>query len=121
MASLILSATPPAHLLALAPEALDAPDVAETAALEATLARRGVAFAPAFAVVPDGAVADLAWPLQPAPGFEAFDYHGTGYFVDHDARFPGFLQDYTCGERTYDLDTGYNHNGTDYYLWPYPW
>ena len=62
-----------------------------------------------------------AWPLQLAPGFAPFGYYGTGYFVDHDPRFPNMIQDYTCGERTYDLDTGYNHAGTDYYLWPYPW
>ncbi|MGH7291437.1 MAG: peptidoglycan DD-metalloendopeptidase family protein [Myxococcota bacterium] len=31
------------------------------------------------------------------------------------------MQDYTCGTRTYDLATGYNHHGTDYYLWPFPW
>ncbi|HEY0230200.1 MAG TPA: peptidoglycan DD-metalloendopeptidase family protein [Dokdonella sp.] len=66
-------------------------------------------------------VAGLAWPLQAAPGFFAFDYHGVSNFVDHDARFPGFLQDYTCGARTYDLASGYNHGGTDYFLWPFPW
>jgi hypothetical protein len=31
------------------------------------------------------------------------------------------VQDYTCGTRTYDLASGYNHAGTDYYLWPFPW
>lgn len=115
MASFILAAAPPAHVRALAPDALDAPDAAQRAAIEATIARRVAAFAP------DGAAADLQWPLQPAPGFDPFGYHGTGYFVDHDPRFPGLLEDYTCGVRTYDLDSGYNHAGTDYYLWPYPW
>src|SRR5450432_4277626 len=65
--------------------------------------------------------ADLAWPLRPIAGFDQFDYHGTKNFVDHDPRFPGFVQDYTCGTRTYDLSSGYNHAGTDYYLWPFPW
>lgn len=115
MASLILAASPPARLRALAPDALDAPDPAQTAWIDERLSKRAPRFAPA------GTDADLAWPLEPAAGFDPFDYHGTGYFVDHDARFPGFLQDYTCGVRTYDLDTGYNHAGTDYYLWPYPW
>jgi murein DD-endopeptidase MepM/ murein hydrolase activator NlpD len=72
---------------------------------------------------PDGiaaTVADLQWPLQPVPGFDQYDYHGTKYFVDHDPRI-GFVQDYTCGQRTYDLASGYNHAGTDYYLWPFPW
>src|SRR5258708_9634525 len=31
------------------------------------------------------------------------------------------VQDYTCGTRTYNLPNGYNHAGTDYYLWPFPW
>jgi len=66
-------------------------------------------------------VADLQWPLRPVAGFGQYDYHGTKYFVDHDSRFPGFIQDYTCGTRTYDLASGYNHAGTDYYLWPFPW
>ncbi|HET7924880.1 MAG TPA: M23 family metallopeptidase, partial [Rhodanobacteraceae bacterium] len=79
------------------------------------------ALGPAPRDTPAGSLPDLQWPLQPAPGFDPFGYHGTGYFVDHDPRFPGLLQDYTCGTRTYDLDSGYNHNGTDYYLWPYPW
>lgn len=65
--------------------------------------------------------ADLQWPLRPVAGFDQYDYHGTKYFVDHDPRFPGFVQDYTCAARTYDLNTGYNHAGTDYYLWPFPW
>jgi murein DD-endopeptidase MepM/ murein hydrolase activator NlpD len=66
-------------------------------------------------------VNDLQWPLRAVPDFDQFDYHGTKNFVDHDPRFPGFVQDYTCGTRTYDLATGYNHAGTDYYLWPFPW
>jgi hypothetical protein len=66
-------------------------------------------------------VADLQWPMRPIAGLSAFDYHGTLNFVDHDLRYPGLVQDYTCGSRTYDLASGYNHAGTDYYLWPYPW
>jgi hypothetical protein len=111
-------AMPPAHLRALAPEALDAPGPVEAAAIERRLARRALRFDPAQV---QDSVADLAWPLQPASGFDLFDYHGTGYFVDHDSRFPGLVQDYSCGTRSYDLATGYNHAGTDYYLWPYPW
>ena len=64
---------------------------------------------------------DLQWPLQPAAGFNQFGYHGTKNFVDHDPRFPGFVQDYTCGARSYDLASGYNHAGVDYYVWPFPW
>src|SRR5262249_27888228 len=64
---------------------------------------------------------DLAWPLRPRPPFNQYDYHGVSNFVDHDARYPGFVQDYSCGTRTYDQASGYNHAGTDYYLWPFPW
>ena len=64
---------------------------------------------------------DLAWPLQPVLGFGQFNYNGVSNFVDHDPRYPDSVQDYTCGARTYDLAGGYNHAGTDYFLWPYPW
>jgi len=59
------------------------------------------------------------WPTAPAtsdPG-----YFGISNFVDHDAAFPGSLEDYNCGVRTYDTDAGYNHKGMDVFSWPYPW
>lgn len=65
--------------------------------------------------------ADLQWPLQPINGFDQFGYHGVSNYVDHDTRFPGFVQDYACATRSYDLASGYNHAGTDYFLWPFPW
>ena len=45
-------------------------------------------------------------------------------FVDHDRTAHGNQygdgnRDYTCGDRTYDLDNGYNHAGTDYFTWPF--
>ncbi len=67
------------------------------------------------------APASLQWPLSASANFIGFDYHGVSNFVDHDARFPGFVEDYTCGARSYDNAAGYNHAGTDYFLWPYPW
>lgn len=76
---------------------------------------------PSASALAQVSVNDLQWPLRPVPGFDQFDYHGTKYFVDHDPRYPGFVQDYTCGTRTYDLADGYNHAGTDYYLWPFAW
>lgn len=84
----------------------------------AQLADRGLLAQPKVSTIP---IADLQWPLRSVPGFEQFDYHGTKNFVDHDSRFPGFTLDYQCGSRTYDLASGYNHAGTDYYLWPFPW
>lgn len=124
VALLMLAASPAqgdAHLRILSTsDGMDRPDPEQIARIASILARR----APALANVAISAPtidADLAWPLQPASGFAPFGYYGTGYFVDHDPRFPNLIQDYTCGERTYDLDSGYNHAGTDYYLWPYPW
>ena len=63
----------------------------------------------------------LLWPLQPMPSFVGYYYHGVSNFVDHDPRAPGFVQDYTCGTRTYDSANGSNHAGTDYFLNPYSW
>lgn len=62
----------------------------------------------------------LAWPLQPAPYLADYGYYGVSGFMDHDPAFPDQLRDYDCGNRTYDTTSGYNHQGTDYFLWPYP-
>lgn len=62
----------------------------------------------------------LRWPLQAnRPG--AFGYHGISNYVDHDSAFPNRVRDYACGTRSYDNANGYNHAGTDYFLWPFPW
>lgn len=63
----------------------------------------------------------LGWPLRARPGFEFDDYHGISNFVDLDSNFPNQLLDYMCQQRTYDLESGYNHAGVDYFLWPFPW
>ena len=124
VAALMLAASPAqggAHLRILSSsQAMDGLDPEQIARVQSILAGRAATLANTAIAAP-GIDADLAWPLQPASGFAPFGYYGTGYFVDHDPRFPNLLQDYTCGERTYDLDSGYNHAGTDYYLWPYPW
>ena len=59
------------------------------------------------------------WPLSTT--LSDFGYHGISNYVDHDATFPNHLLDYNTGTRTYDLDTGYNHQGTDIFGWPFPW
>ncbi|HET9482999.1 MAG TPA: M23 family metallopeptidase [Xanthomonadales bacterium] len=62
----------------------------------------------------------LIWPLaaQPGPGI---DWHGVSNFVDLDPGFPNRVRDFTCGARSYDNANGYNHNGTDFFLWPFAW
>lgn len=103
--------------------ATDAPSAAQRSALVADLERQERAFQSIAPRVP-GAMAvlapNLAWPLRPAEGFAHPDYQTATYFVDHDLRQPGFVQDYACGTRSYDV-RGYNHGGTDYVLWPFPW
>jgi murein DD-endopeptidase MepM/ murein hydrolase activator NlpD len=63
----------------------------------------------------------LDWPLLSAPDFSDPGYHAVTGYVDHNPAFPGQLQDFACGQRTYDTGGGYNHAGTDYYLWPFAW
>lgn len=62
----------------------------------------------------------LSWPLaqQPGPGI---DWHGISNFVDLDPAFPSRVRDYECRTRTYDNAQGYNHNGTDFFTWPFAW
>ncbi len=62
----------------------------------------------------------LAWPLKllnlKAPG-----YYGISNFIDEDPAFPNHVLDYNGGKRTYDTTSGYNHSGTDIFLWPFSW
>lgn len=66
-----------------------------------------------------GASPLFAFPLRTStndPGF-----YGISNFVDLDTSFPNSLQDYNCGTRTYDLNSGYNHQGIDIFTWPFGW
>lgn len=95
----------------------------ERASLVADLQRQERAFAATGAplAAPRAIMApNLAWPMRPREGFMPYDYQVATYFVDHDLRNPGYVQDYACGTRAYDV-RGYDHGGTDYVLWPFPW
>jgi murein DD-endopeptidase MepM/ murein hydrolase activator NlpD len=61
----------------------------------------------------------LSHPLRPAPGANVFHVDTISNYVDHDQRFPNLIRDWNCGTRTYDTSSGYNHQGTDYSLWPF--
>jgi murein DD-endopeptidase MepM/ murein hydrolase activator NlpD len=63
----------------------------------------------------------FAWPLQLRTGVNEYGYHSISGHVDHNPAFPNQLTDYNCGQRTYDTPSGYNHKGTDYFLWPFSW
>lgn len=80
---------------------------------EAKLAQEGK-------LLPRGKVAGMIWPLAPNPG-AGVALHGVSNFVDLNAAFPNQLRDYQCEARTYDNAQGYNHGGTDVFIWPYPW
>jgi hypothetical protein len=60
-------------------------------------------------------------PLRHAPGFSGPSCYGISAFVDHDPLTPNHLLDYMGGSRTYDTQSGYNHKGTDFFLWPFMW
>src|SRR5688572_8221295 len=99
----------------------DATTEAGSAALDAEIAR-ALARLDATAPSPSAKVPAplLRWPLaaQPGPGI---DWHGVSNFVDLDPAFPGGVRDFNCGTRSYDTTAGYNHNGVDFFIQPYPW
>lgn len=69
--------------------------------------------------VDEATAVTLSWPISAANGLDDYGYHGISGFVDHNPSY-GLLEDYTCRDRTYDL-SGYNHQGTDFFTWPFAW
>jgi len=63
----------------------------------------------------------LQWPVQLVPGHPEAGARTVINYVDHDPAYPGALQDYNCGTRTYDQANGYNHRGTDITAFPFAW
>jgi hypothetical protein len=61
------------------------------------------------------------WPLAASANATDAGYHGISNFVDQNPGAPNQLLDYNCGARTYDLNSGYNHQGIDFFTWPYGW
>lgn len=61
------------------------------------------------------------WPLRLRPGLVDYGYHSISGGVDHNPAYPNQLLDYNCGALTYDTPSGYNHAGTDFFLWPFDW
>lgn len=62
----------------------------------------------------------MDWPLEAANGMTDPGYYGISAFVDHDPVI-GQLKDYMCGTRSYDLTSGHNHTGTDFFPTPFLW
>ncbi len=59
-------------------------------------------------------------PVKLTDGSSDENFYTITAYVDHDSLNPGHLKDYMCGDLTYDY-TGYNHTGTDFFPWPFPW
>ncbi|MEM9529114.1 MAG: M23 family metallopeptidase, partial [Bacteroidota bacterium] len=71
-------------------------------------------------------VVSFDFPLRKAAGFDFNGFYAVSNYVDHNTTFTGAQYgasnlDYNCGNHTYDTGGGYNHAGTDYYTWPFPW
>ncbi len=60
-----------------------------------------------------------SFPLKSTKGYPG--YHGTSGFVDLNPSYPNHITDYHCGNPSYDLNSGYNHRGIDFFTWPYEW
>jgi murein DD-endopeptidase MepM/ murein hydrolase activator NlpD len=104
---------------ALPAPAHDALDPAQRAEIEMRLAIAREVLVP---LVPRGAApVRLGWPLRARDGFADPGYHGISNFVDRDPDGPGKVRDWSCGARSYDLESGYDHGGTDFFLWPFAW
>jgi hypothetical protein len=55
----------------------------------------------------------LIFPVRPRSNADVYRGHFIGNYVDQDQTGPNALTDWACGQRTYDLVTGYDHAGTD--------
>ncbi|HEX8314315.1 MAG TPA: peptidoglycan DD-metalloendopeptidase family protein [Flavisolibacter sp.] len=67
------------------------------------------------------AVVGFYWPIVQSPGFNDKGFYGISNYVDHNQNYPQQVLDYQCGNRSYDLSSGYNHKGIDIATWPFPW
>ncbi len=61
------------------------------------------------------------WPVKKSSSNPYNDVWSISNYVDHNAAAPNQLTDYNCGSKTYDTNSGYNHQGLDIYTWPFTW
>jgi len=91
------------------------------AEIEANIERLGLQRAPLNSTL---ALRDnfdrMIFPLRMAPDADVILPQYIGSFVDLDPSGPNSLMDWACGTRTYDLNTGYDHEGTDMMTGPFP-
>ncbi len=68
-------------------------------------------------------------PMKKATGFTDPDFYLISNYVDLNPavgagsfnQYGSTNQDYTCGNRSYDQNSGYNHTGIDFSLYPFAW
>jgi len=91
------------------------------AEIEANIERLGLERAPVDSIQ---ALRDdfdrMIFPVRASAGADVFLPQFIGNFVDLDPAGPGSLRDWSCGTRTYDLNSGYDHAGTDISAGPFP-
>lgn len=58
------------------------------------------------------------WPIEQNSSYNYNSTYALWQYVDHDPANPNQLEDYNCGDNTYDVP-GYNHQGIDIGLWPF--
>lgn len=63
----------------------------------------------------------FSWPIKQALNYNDPGFYGISNYVDENTNYPNFVTDYNCGNRSYDLSSGYNHAGTDIFTWPFCW
>lgn len=61
------------------------------------------------------------WPVKKLNSLNYNSPWSISNYVDHNTAYPNQLEDYTGGTKTYDLASGYNHEGVDIYTWPFTW
>ncbi len=63
----------------------------------------------------------FTWPVKQALNYNDPGFYAISNYVDENTAFPNQVTDYNCGNRSYDLSSGYNHMGTDIFTWPFSW
>lgn len=61
------------------------------------------------------------WPVKKASNVSYNEIWSIANYVDHNPAYPNQITDYNGGTKSYDLDSGYNHQGLDIFTWPYGW
>lgn len=61
------------------------------------------------------------WPVTKNPSAPYNNVWSISNHLDHNPSYPNLVQDYNCGNRTYDTSDGYNHKGIDIFTWPFSW